>query len=65
MILKKLFSLGRQLKRYEIIARVQNGDFMSRHIVEAVDAYQACRKFDTSPDYQQYIRVSGATIFNS
>ena len=65
MILKKLFSLGRQLKRYEIIARIKDGHYMSRHIVEAADAYQACRKFDTSPNYQHYIRVSGATIFDS
>ena len=62
MILQKLFSLKRQLKRYTIVARIRNGTFMSRHIVEAVDAYQACRKFDTSPEYEQYIRVSGATL---
>ena len=51
-------------REYCIIARLTQGTFMQRFLVKAASPYEACRKFDTSGEYAQFTRVSGATIPN-
>ena len=49
-------------REYTIIARMTVGTFMQRFLVKAASPYEACRKFDTSAEFQAFTRVSGATI---
>lgn len=44
-----------------IIARFGAGSWMKRFQIKAASSYEACRIFDTDPQYQKYTRVSGAT----
>lgn len=44
-----------------IIARFGAGNWMKRFQIEAASGYEACRIFDTDPQYQYYTRISGAT----
>ena len=48
--------------RYQIIARYSNGYWFKQFEVEAYGSYEACRFFDTSDCFQEWTRVSGATI---
>ena len=47
---------------YDILARTKAGTYFLRHTVRAASPYEACRLFDTDPQFQNYVRVSGATI---
>jgi hypothetical protein len=47
---------------YDILGRLKSGTFFLRHTVRAASPYEACRLFDTSPEYQAFTRVSGATV---
>lgn len=47
---------------YAIIARYGAGNWMKRFEIEAASPYEACRKFDTDPQYIRFTRVSGATF---
>ena len=49
-------------KAYTLIARYGAGNWMKRFEITAASPYEACRKFDTDPQYQIYTRVSGATL---
>ena len=49
-------------KDYDILGRLKSGTFFLRHTVRAASPYEACRVFDTDPQYQHFIRVSGATV---
>ena len=48
-------------REYTIVARYGAGNWMRQFVIEAASPYEACRKFDTDPQYQRFTRVSGAT----
>jgi hypothetical protein len=47
---------------YVIIARYGSGNWMKRFEIAAASPYEACRKFDQTPEFHSFTRVSGATI---
>ena len=49
-------------RAYTLFARYGAGNWLKRFEVKAASPYEACRKFDTDPQYQVYTRVSGATL---
>lgn len=49
-------------REYTLIARFGAGSWMKRFTITAASPYEACRKFDTDPQYSIYTRVSGASL---
>lgn len=47
-------------REFTLLARYRNGHWFRRFEVTAPSAYEACRKFDTSEESQNWTRVSGA-----
>ena len=48
-------------REYTLLARYRAGHWFRRFTVEAPSAYEAARKFDTSEEGLDWLRVSGAT----
>ena len=49
-------------QQFTVLARYRTGSWFKQFQVSAVTPYEACRKFDTSDDGQNWTRVSGATV---
>lgn len=63
-----MFNLFRRFtakkQNFRVIARYYRGDWFRHFSVEATSAYAACRTFDQSENFQNWIRVSNATLEN-
>lgn len=63
-----MFNLFRRFtakeQNFRVVARYYRGDWFRQFSVEATSAYAACRAFDQSEDFQNWIRVSNATLEN-
>ena len=46
---------------YDILGRYKSGAGFLRHTIRAASPHEACRLFDTGPEYQGFVRVSEAT----
>lgn len=47
---------------YVIIARYSAGDWLRRFVLTDVSAYAACRRFDQAAEFQEWTRVSNASL---
>ena len=56
------FFRRRQQREYVLIARYSTGDWLRRFVLTAASPYEAARSFDQSPEFQEWTRVSGATL---
>ena len=56
------FNSSKPQQPYVIIARYKVGDWFRRFVVAETSAYRACRVFDQSPEYKEWIRVSNASL---
>jgi hypothetical protein len=63
-----MFNFFRRLtakeQKFRVVARYYRGDWFRQFSVEATSAYAACRAFDQSENFQNWIRVSNATLEN-
>jgi hypothetical protein len=58
------FNRNKPEQAYVIIARYKVGDWFRRFVVPATSPYKACRTFDQSREFGEWIRVSNASLEN-
>ena len=51
-------------QEYVVIARYSAGHWFRRFILTAPSPYEAARTFDQAAEFQEWTRVSGATLPN-
>ncbi len=51
-------------QNFRVVARYYRGDWFRQFSVQATSAYAACRAFDQSKNFQNWIRVSNASLEN-
>ena len=49
---------------YVVIARYSAGDWFRRFVLTDSSAYAACRRFDQASEFQEWTRVSNASLEN-
>ena len=58
------FNSTKPKQPYVIIARYKVGDWFRRFVLTAASPYEACREFDQSSEFQEWTRVSNASLEN-
>lgn len=56
------FNRNQEQNEYVVIARYREGDWFRRFVLTDRNAYQACRRFDQAPEFQDWTRVSNASL---
>lgn len=58
------FARREQNQSFVIIARYKEGDWFRRFLITETSGYRACRVFDQSPEFEEWTRVSNASLEN-
>ena len=58
------FNRTKPEQEYVVIARYRVGDWFRRFTLTATSSYEACRDFDQSNEFAEWIRVSNASLKN-
>ena len=59
-----LFNREKPKQTYVIVARYKVGDWFRRFVLAATSPHEACRTFDQSHEFGEWIRVSNASLEN-
>ena len=58
------FNRNQASNEYVIIARYREGDWFRRFVLSDKSPYSACRRFDQASEFQEWTRVSNASLEN-